>query len=169
MCQGLAKFTQPRPSPDHYAAFVFPDPPTIPRDDNEDDDGTTDIYDPRLVWIRSIYNNDKGYFESDEDEIKTAMGYPNDPIKKDTEHVDRKGKFIRAWRHNAAGLMGLVWNSNIMTIDDECYWRGPALVQTGFAGEILEPLEMRDMGAGDMNDLVAFCEFRGRAMSDKFD
>lgn len=124
-----------------------------------------DVTAPRLVWIKSIYNDDEDYFESDEDEIKAAMGVdPGDPIKKDTEHVDSEDKFIRIWRHNAAGLMMLEYNSFISEIDEDCNWRGPVLIQAVLAGELLEPFEMRDMGATEMKDIVIFCRIRGQTM-----
>lgn len=169
ICQAVANFTEARPSSDHYAAFVFPEPPAGSRDDeNEDENETTDAPAPSLVWIKSIYNNDEDNYESVEDEIKAAMGIDlEDPIHHVTEDVDSNDsdeKFIRIWRHKLAGLMGLEYNSIIKEIDDDCDWTGPVLIQTGIAGELLQPFEMRDMGATEMKDIITFCRIRGRSM-----
>ncbi|QDS77416.1 hypothetical protein FKW77_006428 [Venturia effusa] len=168
ICEAVADFTAPRPSSDHYIAFFFPDPPARSRDDDDkdedEDDEMSDAAVPKLVWIKSTYNEDEDYLESDEDEIEAVMGInPGDGVKKVTQHIDDDNeKFIRIWRHKLAALVGLEYNSIINGIDEDCYWRGPVLVQTGIAGELLEPLEIRDMEATDMKDIVIFCGEFGR-------
>lgn len=124
-----------------------------------------DVTSPRLVWIKSIYNEDEDYYESDFDEIAAALGIEStDSLKKNTEHVDSDEKFIRIWRHNTAGLMGMDYNSIIGEIDEDCNWRGPVLIQTGIAGDLLEPLEMRNIVAADVRNIATFCEQVGRSL-----
>lgn len=49
------------------------------------------------------------------------------------------------------------YNSIINEFDENCNWRGPLFIQSELASVILEPVELRDMGADDIKDIVMFC------------